>query len=127
MVLGVLCVSLIMNALVLPIQFFIPVIARDLLMVGPFWGGLLGAAEGIGTLFGASIIALKRQIRYHGRLFVAGALITALGVTLVAWAKSILIWSIFLEEALEPVRELTPCWPHISPVWMKLARHVSPR
>ncbi len=91
MVLGVLCVSLIMNALVLPIQFFIPVIARDLLMVGPCWGGLLGAAEGIGTLIGASIIALRRQIRYHGRLFIAGALITALGVTLVAWSPWFLV------------------------------------
>ena len=70
----------------LPIQFFIPVIASEVLAVGPTWGGVLGAAEGIGTVFGASIIALKRQIRYHGRLFVAGALITALGVTLVAWS-----------------------------------------
>ena len=91
MVLGVLCVSLIMNALVLPIQFFIPVIASELLSVGPTLGGLLGSAEGIGTLIGASIIALRRQIRYHGRLFVAGALITALGVTLVAWSPWFLV------------------------------------
>lgn len=91
MVLGVLCISLIMNALVLPIQFFIPVIASELLLVGPTLGGLLGSAEGIGTLIGASIIALKRQIRYHGRLFIAGALITALGVTLVAWSPWFLV------------------------------------
>ena len=91
MVLGVLCVSLIMNALVLPIQFFIPVIASELLLVGPTLGGLLGSAEGIGTLIGASIIALRRQIRYHGRLFIAGALITALGVTLVAWSPWFLV------------------------------------
>ena len=91
MVLGVLCISLIMNALVLPIQYFIPVIASELLSVGPTLGGLLGSAEGIGTLIGASIIALKRQIRYHGRLFIAGALITALGVTLVAWSPWFLV------------------------------------
>ena len=91
MVLGVLCISLIMNALVLPIQYFIPVIASELLKVGPILGGLLGSAEGIGTLIGASIIALKRQIRYHGRLFIAGALITALGVTLVAWSPWFLV------------------------------------
>ena len=48
-------------------------------------------AEGIGTLIGASIIALRRQIRYHGRLFIAGALITALGVTLVAWSPWFLV------------------------------------
>ena len=91
MVLGVLCISLIMNALVLPIQYFIPVIASELLLVGPTLGGLLGSAEGIGTLIGASIIALKRQIRYHGRLFIAGALITALGVALVAWSPWFLV------------------------------------
>ena len=91
MVLGVLCISLIMNALVLPVQYFIPVIASELLMVGPTLGGLLGSAEGIGTLIGASIIALKRQIHYHGRLFIAGALITALGVTLMAWSPWFLV------------------------------------
>ncbi|MEK7814862.1 MAG: MFS transporter, partial [Chloroflexota bacterium] len=86
MVLGVLCISLVVNALVFPIQYFIPVIASDLLKVGPTLGGLLGAAEGIGTLMGASIIALRRDIRYHGRLFVAGALLVSLAVMLVGWS-----------------------------------------
>ena len=86
MVLGVLWMSLIMNALVFPIQYFIPVIASDLLQVGPTLGGLLGSAEGFGTLIGASIIAPRRNIGHHGRLFVAGALAVALAVTLVAWS-----------------------------------------
>jgi MFS family permease len=86
MVLGVLCISLVLNALVLPIQYFIPVIATDLLKVGPTLGGLLGAAEGFGTLLGASIIAVRRDIRYHGLLFVAGALIVSLAVMLVGWS-----------------------------------------
>jgi MFS family permease len=86
MVLGVLCISLVVNALVFPIQYFIPVIASDLLLVGPILGGLLGSAEGIGTLVGALIIAMRRDIRYHGRLFVAGALMVSLAVTLVAWS-----------------------------------------
>jgi predicted MFS family arabinose efflux permease len=85
MVLGVLAVSLVMNALVLPIQYFIPVIASDLLKVGPVLGGLLGAAEGIGTVMGALVIVMRREIRYHGRLFVAGALIMSLMVMLVGW------------------------------------------
>jgi MFS family permease len=86
MVLGVLCISLVMNALVFPMQYFIPVIATDLLVVGPTLGGLLGAAEGIGTLVGALIIALRTEIRYHGRLFVTGALIVSLAVMFVAWS-----------------------------------------
>jgi len=86
MVLGVLCISLVVNALVFPMQYFIPVIATDLLLVGPTLGGLLGAAEGIGTLMGALIIAMRKDIRYHGRLFVTGALSVSLAVLLVAWS-----------------------------------------
>jgi len=86
MVLGVLSMSLIVNALVLPIQYFIPVIASDLLLVGPVLGGLLGSAEGIGALIGASTISLKREFRYHGRLFCAGAITVALAVALMAWS-----------------------------------------
>jgi MFS family permease len=86
MVLGVLSISLIVNALVFPIQYFIPVIASDLLQVGPVLGGLLASAEGIGTVTGALIISIKREIRYHGRLFVFGALVVAVAVTLVGWS-----------------------------------------
>ena len=31
-----------------------------------------------------------------------------------------------LEEAFQSVRELAPCWLHLSPGWMKLARNISP-
>ena len=86
MVLGVLATSLIMNALVFPIQYFIPVIASDLLSVGTILGGLLGSAEGIGTLIGATVIAVRRDIRHHGRLFMAGALSVTVAVALVAWS-----------------------------------------
>jgi len=86
MVLGVLSISLVMNAMVLTVQYFIPVIATDLLKVGPTLGGLLGSAEGFGTMFGALVIATRRNIRYHGRLFAAGALLLATSVVLVGWS-----------------------------------------
>ena len=88
MVLGVLLISIVMNAMVLRIQEFIPVIASDHLLVGPFLVGLLTSSEGVGNLIGASIISLKENIRHHGRLFVAGSLIMAslvLAVTLSPW------------------------------------------
>ena len=91
MVFGVLAISLVMNALVLPIQYFIPVIASDMLQVGPALGGLLGSAEGVGTLIGAVLIGLKRRFVYHGRMFVGGALIVALGVALMAWSPWFLL------------------------------------
>ena len=85
MVLGVLSMSLIMNSLVFPIQYFIPVIASDLLMVGPTLGGLLGSAEGIGNFLGGIILAVRRDIGHYGRIFAIGALVVAIMVTLVAW------------------------------------------
>ena len=91
MVLGVLSISLVMNALVLPIQYFIPVIATNLLLVGPALGGLLGSAEGIGTFIGALVIGVRRSFTYHGRIFVGGALIVALGVSMVAWSPWFLV------------------------------------
>jgi MFS family permease len=86
MVLGVLSMSLIMNSLVFPIQYFIPVIASDLLMVGPTLGGLLGSAEGIGNFLGGIILAVRRNIGHYGRVFAIGALLVAVMVTLVAWS-----------------------------------------
>ena len=86
MVLGVLSMSLIMNSLVFPIQYFIPVIASDLLMVGPTLGGLLGSAEGIGNFIGGMILAVRRDIGQYGRIFAIGALLVAIMVTLVAWS-----------------------------------------
>ena len=86
MVLGVLVISLVMNAMVLRIQEFIPIIARDHLLVGPVLVGLLTSAEGIGSFIGAVVISITRSIRYHGRLFVAGALVMASLVMAVTWS-----------------------------------------
>ncbi len=83
-VLGVLLISIVMNAMVLRIQEFIPVIASDHLLVGPVLIGLLTSSEGIGNLIGASIISIKGNIRHHGRLFVAGSLVMAFMVLAVA-------------------------------------------
>ena len=91
MVLGVLMVSLVMNGLVFPIQYFIPVIASEVLSVSTVLGGILGSADGIGNLIGASMIAMKRNINRHGILFVGGALVIAIAVTLVAWSPWFLI------------------------------------
>ncbi len=85
-VLGVLCISLIMNGMVLPLQYFIPVIATDVLKVGEAMGGLLGAADGLGALVGAVIIGSRRRYEFHGRYYAFGAAIVALGVVAVAWS-----------------------------------------
>ena len=85
-VLGVLAISLLMNGMVFPLQYFIPVVATDVLKVGPALGGILGAAEGIGSFLGAIVLAGRSRFTYHGRYFVFGALIIAVGVAIVAWS-----------------------------------------
>ena len=75
-----------MNGMVLPLQYFIPVIATDVLKVGEAMGGLLGSADGIGALVGAIIIGSRRRFAFHGRYYAFGAAIVAFGVVAVAWS-----------------------------------------
>ena len=98
-VLGVLSISLVMNGMVLPLQYFIPVIATDVLKVGPALGGVIGSAEGVGTLMGAIIIAMRRDYTFHGRYFAIGAMIVAVGVASVAWSPWFLISFLLLFSA----------------------------
>ena len=85
-VLGVLTISLVMNGMILPLQYFIPVVATDVLMVGAALGGVLGAADGIGAFLGAIIIGGRQRYSFHGRYFVIGALLVGTGVAIVAWS-----------------------------------------
>ena len=85
-VFAVLVISMVMNAMVLRVQEFIPLIASDHLLVGPSLVGLLTSAEGIGSFIGAGIITLTRSIRHQGRLFVAGSLLMASLVLAVTWS-----------------------------------------
>ena len=98
-VLGVLSISLVMNGMVLPLQYFIPVIATDVLNVGPALGGVIGSAEGVGTLIGAIIIATRSNYTFHGRYFVIGAMIVAVGVAAVAWSPWFLVSFLLLFSA----------------------------
>ena len=98
-VLGVLTISLVMNGMVLPLQYFIPVIATEVLKVGPALGGVIGAAEGIGTLMGAIIIGARRNYTFHGRYFAIGAMIVAVGVAAVAWSPWFLVSFLLLFTA----------------------------
>ena len=71
--LGLFYITIVMNALAFPVQQFIPAIGRDHLGVGVTLVGLLVAADGFGQLAGAGIMAISRDLRYHGRVFVLGS------------------------------------------------------
>jgi MFS family permease len=74
-VLGVLCITVIMNALAFSYVQILPVVARDHLQVGPGLMGLLASADGMGTLIGALLLATVAKLPAHGRIFALGALL----------------------------------------------------
>jgi MFS family permease len=85
-VLGVLCITVIMNALAFSYVQILPVVARDHLRVGPGLMGLLASADGMGTLIGALLLATVGKRPAHGRVFALGALLGL--VSLLGFAAS---------------------------------------
>ena len=77
-ILGVLAITVLMNALVFPYQQILPVFARDVLGVGPVALGLLVAAEGLGALASSLAIAARAGHVHHARLFAVSSLAAAL-------------------------------------------------
>ena len=84
--LAMLYVTIVMNALAFPVQQFIPAIGRDHLQVGATLVGLLAAAEGVGQLIGAGIMAATRNLQQHGRVFVIGSTIVLVMAILFVWS-----------------------------------------
>ena len=83
-ILGALVAAIVLNLLVTPYGQFVPLLARDVLNVGPSLAGLLRSAEGIGGLVGSLLLASRGNIRYHGRYFVLGLLGQTLAILLFA-------------------------------------------
>ena len=68
-------VTILMNLLLFPYAQMIPVIARDVLFIGPGLMGTLLGAEGLGALVGAICVASIGVIRFHGRLYIGGSML----------------------------------------------------
>ena len=86
MLVGMLSITMIMNALAFPLQQFIPAVGKDLLDVGPALVGALVAADGFGHLAGAAAVASTRGVRYHGRYFAFGSIIVLLVSAAYVWS-----------------------------------------
>lgn len=74
-ILGVLAITAVMNFLAFPYQHMVPVVARQVLGLGPQLTGLLLAADGLGAFSGSLVVASLREVRRKGRLFVAGSVL----------------------------------------------------
>ena len=86
-ILATVLVTLVMNVLLFPYLQMVPVIARDVLGVGPGLMGILLAADGFGGLIGAVLIA-STNISYHGRVYLGGSLVSLIAVLLFSFSHS---------------------------------------
>ena len=79
-ILVVLIVTVIMNIFLFPYLPIVPVIAKDVLHVGPFLMGLLISIDGIGAFSGSITIASQSNLTYQGRIFIFGSLLAVISI-----------------------------------------------
>jgi len=84
---AVLIITVLMNVLLFPYQHMLAVFSRDVLRAGPEWLGALVAADGLGSLLGALVIAWRRGFVAHRRLFVSAVLVAPLLLTVFTGAR----------------------------------------
>ncbi len=84
---GMLSITIVMNAWAFPLQQFIPAVGTDQLMKGEALVGLLVAADGFGHLAGAAMMASTRAVRFHGRYFAFGSIVVLLASAAYVWSS----------------------------------------
>ena len=80
-------ITLLMNLFFYPYMQMGPVIARDILGVGPGLMGILMSAPGIGAIFGAVAIASAGGLRHQGRVYIAGTMLAMAGLLLFSFSS----------------------------------------
>ena len=83
--LGMLFITIMINGLAFPARQFVPAIGRDHLGVGETLVGVLAAAESVGQLVTAVVLASVGTVRYHGRIFAAGAFSVMITSAIFIW------------------------------------------
>ena len=79
---AVITITVLANVLLFPYMLMVPVIARNVLEVGPALMGILQSTAGIGSICGAILIASFTRISYHGWIFVSGTLLAFIALIL---------------------------------------------
>ena len=87
-ILGVLAITVIVNAFGFPFASVLPVIGRDTLGLSAFPVGLLASSEGFGALLGALFVAATVRPSRYDRYFVFGSLIFLTGILFFALSTS---------------------------------------
>ena len=86
-------ITVLANLLMFPYMHMVPVMARDVLGVGPVLMGLLQAAPGMGSFVGAIAIASLPAVSHHGRIMLGGTL-TAFAALLVFSQSTVYAFSL---------------------------------
>ncbi len=94
--LATLVVTVLMNFLLFPYQHIVPVIARDVLEVGPALMGLLQASAGFGALIGAVAVASIPIVRRHGRIYIGGSLLSLVALFAFSFSNVYLLSALLL-------------------------------
>ena len=89
-------ITVIMNMMLFPYIPLVPVIARDVLNVGPGLMGVLQSAAGVGMFLGALTVAAAGNVRYHGRVFIIGSTVALISLFLFSLSHSYFLSAIFL-------------------------------
>ena len=79
---GTLVVTLLMNVFAFPYMSQQPIIARETLGVGDVLIGLLNSVEGLGSVLGATLIAMFALPRHYTRIYLYGSLLFLVGILL---------------------------------------------
>ena len=90
-IMAIVWITVVMNFFLFSYPLMVPVMARDVLHVGPTLMGFMQAAEGVGAMFGAYLLAASVRIKYHGRYFLYGSLFALTALCLFSLSR----WYIF--------------------------------
>ena len=91
-------VTLVMNMFVFTYAQFLPVFAKDILMIGPAGLGVMGASVGLGAFTGTLIQAPFGNFSHRGWVYLGGSTITTIGALLFAASEwfSVSLATLFL-------------------------------
>ena len=81
-------IAFVMNLFVTPYRQMVPVVARDTLRVTPGLMGILMSAHDFGSLLGSLLVASAGTIRHHGRVYIAGSMLTLVAVLVFSFSRS---------------------------------------
>jgi MFS family permease len=88
-IMAIIVITALMNFLLFPsLQVMVPVMARDVMHVGPGLMGTLMAGEALGALVGSVMIASRGTISYHGRIYLGGSALACFMLLLFSLSQS---------------------------------------